>query len=128
MNILVCEWGKQMYVYMYQLRFELAASNIKPQQWLKQKRSLFPFLVLSKAGSWQLPSVTASQSSELQQALSVVLLPILNIKLNLGCSLEGLQQGPRTECLLSKYRGLGPLLFPEQLSKVSGVHLEPQHR
>lgn len=97
-----------MYVYMYQLRFELAASNIKPQQWLKQKRSLFPFLVLSKAGSWQLASVTASQSSELQQALSVVLLPILNIKLYLGCSPEGLQQGPGTECLLSKYRGLGP--------------------
>lgn len=74
------EWGKQMYVCTYQLRFDLAASNTKG---LKQKTSSFPFLVLSKAGNWQLASVTAPQSSEFQQALSVVLPPILNIKLYL---------------------------------------------
>lgn len=59
-------------------------------------------LVSSKPGSWQLVSVTAPQPSELQQALSVVLLPVLNIKLYLGYSPGRLQQGPGTECLLSK--------------------------
>lgn len=58
-------------------------------------------LVSSKPGSWQLVSVTAPQPSELQQ-LSVVLLPVLNIKLYLGYSPGRLQQGPGTECLLSK--------------------------